>query len=138
MSWFALNKHVLLVELNAGEKDHVYFIGAVEGDDYAGEALGVTVDETEADAYLWEFFFDPGVGGPYKAVQSQGLPLTHSGPSDDDEGRHATIYQAKYIDEQVVAVATEAEDETWWPFIDTVRGGWGNRIPACEDVHTFR
>jgi hypothetical protein len=86
LSWVALDKHVLLVQLTSEGAYHGAYIGAVKGEDYDAEALGVVANGDQPSSVLTEVYFKDQLGqrriqvdthGPYfeEKYPNRGLEL---------------------------------------------------------------
>src|ERR1039458_2003717 len=123
LSWVALDKHILLVKVESGEGvSHGAYIGAVKGDDYAAEALGVVGSGWQASDLLADLYFKGFGAGPIEPIHTYGPYFLYSDPQPDYSLCPPPILWVKLMDRHVMAVAVEVEGGTWKAFIGAVKG----------------
>src|SRR2546422_5445242 len=123
LRWVALDKHVLLVAVNCGSVNCDTYVGAVEGENYDEEALGVVVNGSVVSDSLSEIYFKPTPG----RIRTLFGKETFS-PSDErflQPGRKLPpgVIQMDPIDKHVLVVAVRRPGRTWKAYIGAVKGG---------------
>jgi len=124
LSWVALDKHVLIVEVKSGDINHGAFIGAVKGEDYGAEALDVAANGSAAWSRLADIYFKGFGSGPVKPLRVY-EPFFEDKPSKTDHRLlDPSIIEVRPVDEHVLLVALRARGNTWKAFISGKRRGF--------------
>jgi len=121
LSWVALDKHVLIVEVKSEGTNHGAFIGAVKGENYDAEALGVVTNGSAVWTLLAEIYFKGFGSGPVKPLRAD-EPFFDESPKIDFRLLDPRIIEVRLIDKHVLLVAVRAHDDTWKAFIGAVKG----------------
>ncbi len=122
LSWVALDKHVLIVQVKSAGNNHGAFIGAVKGEDYGAEALDVAANGSEAWAQLAEIYFKGFGSGPVKPIREAEPFFPDARSKTDYRLLDPHILQMSAIDKNVLLVAVEVLGDTWKAFIGAVKG----------------
>ncbi len=120
LSWVALDKRVLIVEVRSTGTNHGAFIGAVEGADYGTEALDVVGNGSVVNE-LGHIYFKGFGSGPVKPIR-EAESLFESGLKTDPRLVDPRILEVRPIDKHVLLVAIKGRGNTWKAFIGAVKG----------------
>jgi hypothetical protein len=124
-SWVALDKHVLLVRVKSDGVDHGAYIGAVKGDNYDEEAIGVVEAGSEASSLFAYSYFDGLGAAPVKRIGAHGPYFNEKWPDRDLElfgHLPSPVLGVDILDRHVLAVAVTAERGVWKALIGPSKG----------------
>lgn len=134
--WVALDKHVLLVQVKSPEGvNHGAYIDAVKGADCDAESLGVAGSGREVSDLLAEVYFKGFGAGPIEPIDTHDPFFQHSDPLSDYHLYPPPILWVNVLERHVMAVAVEAEGDTWKAFIGPVKGA-DYVVEASEVIKT--
>ena len=125
LSWVALDRRVLLVQLKSEGAFHGAYIGAVKGEDYDAEALGVVASGEWVSTELAEIYFEDQLGQPLTRIDVRSPYFDEKWPNRGFElfkRLPPPILRVNIVDRHVLAVATRAENNTWKAFIGPSNG----------------
>jgi hypothetical protein len=121
LTWVALDKHILIVEVSSAEINYGVFVGAVRGDNYDVEALEVAITGSSVWPQLADIYFkDSGSGRPIKQIHEYQPFFEPSAMNYRLLG--PPILEIRPIDKHVLLVAVRADGGTWNAFIGAVKG----------------
>lgn len=129
--WVALDKHVLMVKVTSEGVNHGHYIGAVKGEDYDDEAIGVPVNGSLLGDVAGEVYFHPDISVPFKFFSGKDLyDEIHRPGIEWPLKKPLAVLDIRSLDKHVISVAVghltldgaRHPDDKWTAYIGAVKG----------------